>query len=229
MPVPDESSPIDSRGRLLSEVVFDRIGAAIADGTLAEGEVLRDAELQAWLGVSRTPIREALSRLAVLGLVETAASRYTRVTVVDDALIRDTLVYTGFMAGVAVRMAVPRLTDEQVAQALTLMDAVIDANARDDGDALYATARALVRFMAAHAGNRIFIAVMRETGLMTERNLRDQRPALGSRAERAEWYLKLREAIEERDGDYAEYAFRRQHQLVETAVGAPAVLAEHAG
>ncbi len=218
MPVPDSPSPIQSDGKLLSEAVFDRIGAAIVDGTIRGGEVLRDSDLQRWLGVSRTPIREALSRLSLLGLVETAPSRYTRVTSVDDEAVRDTLMFTGFMAGLAVRMAVPGLTDEQVDEAATIMDAIIDANDRDDPAELYASARSLVRFMAAHSGNRIFNAVMRETGLLTERNLRAERPLIGDRDERAEWYRKLREAIVERDGDYAEFAFRRQHHLTETTM-----------
>lgn len=42
------------------------------DGTLEPGERLNDEDLIAWLGVSRTPIREALSQLARAGLVEMA-------------------------------------------------------------------------------------------------------------------------------------------------------------
>ena len=49
------------------------------DGTLAPGERLRDQELCEWLGLSRTPVREALSRLEQDGLVETAPQRYTQV------------------------------------------------------------------------------------------------------------------------------------------------------
>ena len=42
------------------------------------GEQLKDAEIAEWLGLSRTPIREALARLEEYGLVETAPNRYTR-------------------------------------------------------------------------------------------------------------------------------------------------------
>lgn len=218
MPIPDAPARIDMSGRLLGEAVFKRIAEAIVDGTLAQGEVLRDAELQRWLGVSRTPIREALSRLALLGLVETAPSRYTRVTTIDDGVIAETLAYTGYMAGLAVRMAVPRLTDDEMIDAQSIMDDIIGANLRDDHAALFTAASRLVGYMAARTGNRVFDGVMRETGILVQRTLRAERPVIGDRAERAEWYAKLRAAIAEGDGDYAEYAFRRQHHLIEPDV-----------
>ncbi|WP_324170120.1 GntR family transcriptional regulator [Microbacterium oxydans] len=56
----------------LREVAVDRIRATIFDGTLVPGERLSDEELQRWLGMSRTPVREALSGLTRIGLVETA-------------------------------------------------------------------------------------------------------------------------------------------------------------
>lgn len=52
---------------------------AIENGTLEAGERLNDEELTSWLGVSRTPVREAIARLESEGLVEMAANRYTRV------------------------------------------------------------------------------------------------------------------------------------------------------
>ncbi|MEM1255146.1 MAG: GntR family transcriptional regulator [Cyanobacteria bacterium P01_H01_bin.21] len=51
----------------------------IVSGELEPGEKLKDKELAAHLGVSRTPIREALRKLEDEGLVETAANRWTRV------------------------------------------------------------------------------------------------------------------------------------------------------
>lgn len=54
--------------------------AAIEDGTLVPGERLSDDELTAWLGVSRTPVREAIARLVAEGFVEMAANRYTKIS-----------------------------------------------------------------------------------------------------------------------------------------------------
>lgn len=95
MPVPSpmqESSP----RRLLRDIVFDKMIAAIMDGTLEPGERLNDDELVKWLGVSRTPIREAIARLHAWGLVELEANRYTRVASKDPAAFAEA---STFLAG----------------------------------------------------------------------------------------------------------------------------------
>lgn len=55
----------------------------ILDGTLAPGAQLRDKELAEQLGVSRTPIREAILRLEDEGLVQTKPNRSTLVSTID--------------------------------------------------------------------------------------------------------------------------------------------------
>ncbi|MGV9799860.1 GntR family transcriptional regulator [Mycobacterium sp. NPDC003449] len=54
---------------VLSDVTLDQIQNAIINGTLKPGEALRDTALAEQLGVSRTPVREALHRLEGTGLV----------------------------------------------------------------------------------------------------------------------------------------------------------------
>jgi DNA-binding GntR family transcriptional regulator len=60
----------------------------IQSGALAPGSVLGEVEQAARLGVSRTPLREALSRLAADGLVVQQSPRVTVVTDVDVDEIR---------------------------------------------------------------------------------------------------------------------------------------------
>lgn len=76
---------------LLKDLVYRRLLEAISDGTLHPGERLRDRELEAWLGVSRTPIRQALDKLQEVGLVDVEANRYTRVAPGSPGLIVDQL------------------------------------------------------------------------------------------------------------------------------------------
>lgn len=213
MPIPDSAAPVDvSSGRLLSEAVFDRIAAAITDGTIAPGEDLDAASLQRWLGVSRTPIREALSRLEVVGLIETAPSRYTRVTVVDAALVDETLQFTGLMAGISVRLALETMTDDDVATAVGLVERMIATNLEDDIEGLYEASTHFVRYLVARCGNRLVKLMMREAGIAVQRNLRAQHPQIGTRAGRARRYDELRAAVAARDGDRAELVLRAQHR-----------------
>ena len=82
MPIP-ASDPNTAPRRLLRDVVFERMRAAIVDGTLEPVERLNDDQLVKWLGVSRTPVREAIAQLQTYGLVEIEANRFTKVAARD--------------------------------------------------------------------------------------------------------------------------------------------------
>ena len=61
MPLPARASA--ERPKSMRDHAYAHLRDAIVSGELAPGERLRDPELEAWLGVSRTPIREAIARL----------------------------------------------------------------------------------------------------------------------------------------------------------------------
>jgi DNA-binding GntR family transcriptional regulator len=105
MPVP-APRPGEASGRtLLRDAAYVRLRDAILDGTLAPGEQLRDADLVAWLGLSRTPIREALARLEQQGLVESAPNRWTRVAPIDRDDVRDAFEVVAALHGLAAELA----------------------------------------------------------------------------------------------------------------------------
>src|SRR4051795_6717816 len=107
MPVPAETDKLDRD--LLRERAYAPLRDAIVDGTLAPGERLRDQELCAWLGLSRTPVREALVRLEQDGLVETAPQRFTRVAPLDRRAARDAFPVVAALHALAAELAHPRL------------------------------------------------------------------------------------------------------------------------
>src|SRR5690606_14625730 len=72
---------------LLRDDVHRRIRDAIVRGELQPGEKLRDGELGDWLGVSRTPVREALLKLAEAGLVTARPGRETIVAPEDPVAL----------------------------------------------------------------------------------------------------------------------------------------------
>lgn len=121
VPIPPHSPAV---GRtLLRDDVYTRLRDAIIDGTLEPGEQLRDVELAAWLGVSRTPVREALLRLARGGLVVARPGRSTVVSSLDLRALREARDVVAAMHQLAVRQAVPLLTDAD-------LDAMRDAARR---------------------------------------------------------------------------------------------------
>jgi DNA-binding GntR family transcriptional regulator len=99
---------------LLRDDAYRAIRDAIVDGTLAPGERLSDPDLVSWLGVSRTPIREALGRLEQAGLVQTKPGRYTIVSPLNVRETRSAQLVAAAMHELAVREAVPLLSEHEL-------------------------------------------------------------------------------------------------------------------
>ncbi|GAB3041097.1 hypothetical protein GCM10027052_23220 [Parafrigoribacterium mesophilum] len=72
--------------------VFDEILTAVHEGRLLPGQRISDVELAAQLGVSRTPVREALLRLRQIGIIEASANRFTRVADVSPRETADAMI-----------------------------------------------------------------------------------------------------------------------------------------
>jgi DNA-binding GntR family transcriptional regulator len=108
----------------VGDAVYDQILEALQQGRLQPGQRLRDGEFAVQLGVSRTPVREALLRLRELGVVEFAAARYTRVAIIDQTQTRHAIA-----AWVTVYAAIAALAAASGVPASTL-DAMADAHAR---------------------------------------------------------------------------------------------------
>ncbi|MEV0714912.1 GntR family transcriptional regulator [Asanoa sp. NPDC050611] len=155
MPVPSHVDVIPRS--LLRDNAYHSIRDAIVNGTLEPGERLNDADLARWLGVSRTPVREALTRLEEAGLVQTKPGRYTMVSPLDVRSARAAQSVTAAMHELAVREAVPRLTPNEIdamraankrfAAALRAgdVDAAIASDDEFHGVAVTASANAAVR------------------------------------------------------------------------------------
>ena len=113
MPVPKRRA--EASRTLLRDQAYVRLRDAILDGTLEPGEQLKDAEIAEWLGLSRTPIREALARLEEYGLVETAPNRYTRVTPLSAGDARDAFTVVAALHSLAASLGVPRVAEWELA------------------------------------------------------------------------------------------------------------------
>lgn len=145
MPVPSDQA-VTTRV-LLRDEAYARLRDAILDGTLEAGEHLRDTDLSSWLGISRTPIREALARLEDCGLVQSAPNRYTRVAPLDRRDTQDAFQVVAALHALAATLGVPQISSGEV-------DAMLAANDR------FAAALASVDVDAAVAADDAFHAVL---------------------------------------------------------------------
>ena len=88
------------------------IEEAIVSGELEPGSVLRQEQLSERFGVSRTPVREALRRLAALGLVSFEPNRGVRVRTMSHGDLREAFIVRAELEGLVTELAARRLTPE---------------------------------------------------------------------------------------------------------------------
>ncbi|POH61117.1 GntR family transcriptional regulator [Arthrobacter glacialis] len=147
---------------LLRDDVYDSIRNAIIDGIFAPGERLKDPELESWLGVSRTPIREALLRLERAGLVVTTPGRATIVAPLDAQSTRNAQQVVAAMHELAARLAVPALGPNQIAAMVAAnagFSAALDA---DDVDAALTADDKFHAVMVDASGNAMIPVVLEQ-------------------------------------------------------------------
>jgi DNA-binding GntR family transcriptional regulator len=99
---------------LARDEAYQKLRGWIIAGTLRPGEVLHDQDIAGTLGVSRTPIREALRRLEDEGFVETALNRWTRVAPLDLDKAAETYAVVEALELLALELAFPHLTPDDL-------------------------------------------------------------------------------------------------------------------
>jgi len=119
------------RPTLMRDGVYGHLRRAVLDGEIAPGERLGEAELGERLGVSRTPIREAIMRLTQEGLLVAEANKGVRVRTVSAAEAQGTYVVREELDGLAAALAARAHTD---ADAGALRGALAELNAAPGGD-----------------------------------------------------------------------------------------------
>jgi DNA-binding GntR family transcriptional regulator len=107
---------------------YEMVKAAILDGTFEPGAPLVEAELARWCGVSRTPVREALSRLEHDGMIERRARGFV-VRRRTPAEIADVCEVRGILESTAARLAARRHTPADRMRLVRALERAGDATA----------------------------------------------------------------------------------------------------
>jgi DNA-binding GntR family transcriptional regulator len=210
MPIPTLTDQPPAPRRLLRDVVYDKMFDAIIDGTLEFGERLNDDQLVAWLGVSRTPVREAIAKLADQALVDIEANRYTRIVHPTFDEFVDTIDVGYAVWALFVERGVARLSSSGRAEAVKILDARIKAFSakKPEDDAalvrfnellLEASASTSLARLWANTGPRLLLLIRRPSS----QGLFDFDAAL-------EFTKSLREAVSAGDAAAAAEAVRTQ-------------------
>ena len=197
--------------RTMQDIVFTTLRDEIFSGRLKPGERLNSTRLAERLGVSRMPVREALNRLISVGLLEYTPHRgaYVRRLSVDEVI--EIYYVRAAVEGIAARLAVRKLGDEELRRLQQLCDEMDAASESHDDAGL------LARNAEFH--NIIYRGTQspRLEGLIQQYfRLSEQYRTLGlnlpgRHTEIGQEHRALATALLERDADRAERASREHH------------------
>jgi len=188
--------------RLLKDQAYVVLRDLIVSGELAPGETLSEAELAERLGCSRAPIRSAIARLIDDRLVETRPQSFTRVTPVVDAEVRDAVQVVRAMHELVVGLAVPLLTDDDVAAMVTANDRFTRAVGAGDVEAALVWDDEFHDIPVRVAGNRAAAATIERFTPLIRRLERAKFTEVPGR-ESVQLHAQLMSALRRRDAESA--------------------------
>jgi DNA-binding GntR family transcriptional regulator len=116
----------------LRDVVFETLRQAILRGELKPGERLMEIHLAQKLGVSRTPVREAIRKLELEGLVLMIPRRGAVVAEITITDLEEVLEVRMALEELAMKLACRNITNEQMAEIQRLSDAFCQTLGKDD-------------------------------------------------------------------------------------------------
>ncbi len=159
----DSAAP-QLQAKSLARQVYELLERRIIAGELPPGARLAEEAIAAELGVSRSPVREALADLERSGLAERGGKRDRRVTIPDERFIVETYqVWSLLEAGNAYEASL-NATSETHRACYRLLDQLQHALAAGDANGYHATTRQLHDAMKAPAKNRQLQRILEEHG-----------------------------------------------------------------
>lgn len=194
--------------------IYGVLKRRISDGELSLGAKLTEAHLVKEFGISRTPIREALNRLAQEGLVTIKPYRGAFVASLSEDEVRELFEVREALEGMAARMAAMRIEKQVLEELGRRLKKGIAASSRDVYARYSQADREFHEAVAQASGNRELIDLL---GSLASRIqiIRRQTVRLSSRARRSfREHLKVIDALGRRNPDLAEARMRSHIRAV---------------
>ena len=213
MTAPQPISLTERRGGTARVRVYASLRDAIVRADLAPGRQLSENELAASLGVSRTPVREALQRLRDDRLVEVVPQLGTFVSPISTRAVADAQFIREALECAAVRAAAGRVTDEDLEGLEQNLVAQERARESADFDAFYVLDDQFHQSLCDLSGRAVWAITQRAKGHLN----RIRRLSLPIPSYLAEMIAEHREIVVllgEHDPDGAEAALRHHLQMV---------------
>jgi len=144
----------------LREVVFENIRKAIIEGVLKPGERLMEIQLSEQLGVSRTPVREAIRMLELEGLVVMLPRKGAYVANISKKDLMDILEVRVGLEGLAAYCATDRMTKDHIKKLETISKELEEAVYKNDVETMLAKDEEFHTLIFEATGNKRLISMM---------------------------------------------------------------------
>jgi DNA-binding GntR family transcriptional regulator len=187
----------------LSQQVYLRLQEMILAGTLRLGEQLDERTIAAELNVSRTPIREAIGQLVSEGIVEYRPYRGSYIRTFSVKQVNDLFHVRSALEALAIRLAMPKISQEVAEQIHRILDGVETALARGDMTAYSQADRDFHATILHLTGNETLIDALERLGFQIQmiRTIANRDPHVVERTHRER--PRILAALEARDADLA--------------------------
>lgn len=195
-------------GATASAQVYQQLRAQIIALDIPPGAALSENDLASAFGVSRTPVREALLRLADEGLVEIVPKSGTTVSRIPYTQLGEAIVIRKALEEVAVREASVRATKSQFTGLWALIERQREAAKADDRDAFHAADEAFHAAIAEAAGYPGIWRLVNQVKVQVDRLRYLTLPEAGRMLRVTKEHAAVLTAMEKRDGDKAIAAMR---------------------
>jgi len=194
--------------RKVTDWVYEEVRQAIIELRLQPGEPLREATMAEQLGVSKTPVREALARLEQEGLVETTSFKGAVVSGYSPTDLREIYELRELLEGAAVRSAAGSASDETLGRLATIVEESRDLRAKDDLEGLAALLGAFDLLIYEQVSNERIRALIENLKAHLARIGRLTEEIPGRVKASVEEHAAIGDAIAARDAEGAERAMR---------------------
>lgn len=192
----------------LRDVVFNTLRQAILKGELEPGERLMEIQLAERLGVSRTPIREAIRKLELEGLVNMVPRKGAEVAKISERNLRDVLEVRRALEELAMELACQRLSEEDIEKIRELNIKMQAEMNNEDSTALAEVDEAFHDVIYLGTGNERLVQMLNNLREQMYRYRLEYIKDQGSRASLVKEHEELIKAVAARDINLAKEAIR---------------------
>ncbi|GAA5176885.1 GntR family transcriptional regulator [Modicisalibacter zincidurans] len=205
--VDDGGSATAGRRRIqttsLAQEAYPILQRMIVHGELAPGERIIEPTLCEQLGISRTPLREAIKRLANEGLIILRRNRNAVVTRIDPTELEHLFEVEAGIESLAVGLAAERMTNTELKQLEALQERLERLHAKGDRNGYFALNQRIHALLVAGAKNPILEETHRRLLGRLERARYLALDRLGRWQESTDEHRAILEALKARDGERA--------------------------